>query len=165
MGRLWRFDEAINTDVLAPGIYMKSSLEVLAPHCLEAVRPEFASQVKAGDVFMAGHNMGAGSSREQAAEVLKFLGISCVVAQSFAGIFYRNAINLGLPVFVLPALDRLPSALHDGANVVFDFDGAKLSLPEHKLHIQLDPLPSFLRDLILDGGLVQHLEKRFASSR
>ena len=102
MGRLWLFDETINTDVLAPGFYMKSPLAELSKHCLEAVRPEFASKVQKGDVVLAGENMGVGSSREQAAEVLKFLGISCIIATSFAGIFYRNAINLGLPAFLLP---------------------------------------------------------------
>ena len=81
---------------------MNSPLSELARHCLEAVRPEFASSVRVGDVLLASDNMSAGSSREQAAEVLKHLGIESVVATSFAGIFYRNAINLGLPVFVLP---------------------------------------------------------------
>lgn len=162
MGRLWRFEETIDTDVLAPGFYMKAPLEELASHCLEAVRPEFASQVKAGDILMAGENMGVGSSREQAAEVLKWLGISCVIAHSFAGIFYRNAINLGLPVFTLPAAENLPKELVDGASVAFDFEAARVTLTEARVDIQLDPLPLFLRDLILDGGLVQHLENRFA---
>ena len=102
MSRLWLFEETINTDVLAPGFYMKSPLAELSQHCLAAVRPEFESIVKKGDVLLAGDNMGVGSSREQAAEVLKFLGISCIIAKSFAGIFYRNAINLGLPAFLLP---------------------------------------------------------------
>lgn len=162
MSRLWRFEETIDTDVLAPGFYMKAPLDELASHCLEAVRPEFASNVKAGDIMMAGENMGVGSSREQAPEVLKYLGISCVIAHSFAGIFYRNAINLGLPVFTLSVAQTLPSEFVDGASVAFDFDAARISLTDHAIDIQLDPLPSFLRDLILDGGLVDHLEKRFA---
>jgi len=163
MARLWRFEDSINTDILAPGFYMKAPLEELAGHCLEAVRPEFASQVRPGDVLLAGDNMGVGSSREQAAEVLKYLGVSCVVAHSFAGIFYRNAINLGLPVFTLSPSHTRDSRLGDGAEISFDFDAAQLYLPDHELRIQLDPLPSFLRDLIIDGGLVPHLEKRFAS--
>jgi len=163
MARLWRFEDSINTDVLAPGFYMKAPLEELAGHCLEAVRPEFASHVRPGDVLLAGDNMGVGSSREQAAEVLKYLGVSCVVAHSFAGIFYRNAINLGLPVFTLSPSHTCDSRLVDGAEISFDFDAAQLYLPDHELRIQLDPLPSFLRDLIIDGGLVPHLEKRFAS--
>jgi 3-isopropylmalate/(R)-2-methylmalate dehydratase small subunit len=162
MGRLWKFEGTIDTDVLAPGLYMKSPLSELAEHCLEAVRPEFAASVKAGDIVLAGEDMGAGSSREQAAEVLKYLGIEAVIAKSFAGIFYRNAINLGLPVFVLRSnLADLPQ-LTDGAKVSFDFDRARLTLIDFDKEIDLEPLPDFLRDLISDGGLVPHLVKRFA---
>ena len=96
----WVFGDNIDTDVLAPGRYMSGSIETLAAHCLEAVNPNFAPNAKQGDVVIAGRNFGVGSSREQAAECLTKLGIKAVVAQSFAGIFYRNAINLGLPVLV-----------------------------------------------------------------
>ena len=162
MGRLWLFEETINTDVLAPGFYMKSPLDELSKHCLEAIRPEFASNVKNGDVIIAGENMGVGSSREQAAEVLKFLGVSCIIAKSFAGIFYRNAINLGLPVFTLPSEPSLPKQFVDGSFVNFDFDSTTLNLEQPSLQVKLDPLPKFLRELITDGGLVSHLEKRFS---
>ena len=162
MGRLWLFEETINTDVLAPGFYMKSPIEELSKHCLEAIRPEFASNVRKGDVILAGENMGVGSSREQAAEVLKFLGVSCIIAKSFAGIFYRNAINLGLPVFTLPSEPSLPKQFVDGSFVNFDFDSATLNLEQPSLQVKLDPLPKFLRELITDGGLVSHLEKRFS---
>ena len=162
MSRLWLFEETINTDVLAPGFYMKSPLDELSKHCLEAIRPEFASNVKNGDVIIAGENMGVGSSREQAAEVLKFLGVSCIIAKSFAGIFYRNAINLGLPVFTLPSEPSLPKQFVDGSFVNFDFDSATLNLEQPSLQVKLDPLPKFLRELITDGGLVSHLEKRFS---
>ena len=162
MGRLWLFEETINTDVLAPGFYMKSPLEELSKHCLEAIRPEFASNVRKGDVILAGENMGVGSSREQAAEVLKFLGVSCIIAKSFAGIFYRNSINLGLPVFTLPSEPSLPKQFVDGSFVNFDFDSTTLNLEQPSLQVKLDPLPKFLRELITDGGLVSHLEKRFS---
>jgi len=162
MGRLWLFEETINTDVLAPGFYMKSPLDELSKHCLEAIRPEFASNVRKGDVILAGENMGVGSSREQAAEVLKFLGVSCIIAKSFAGIFYRNAINLGLPVFTLPSEPSLPKQFVDGSFVNFDFDSTTLNLEQPSLQVKLDPLPKFLRELIIDGGLVSHLEKRFS---
>ena len=162
MGRLWLFEETINTDVLAPGFYMKSPIEELSKHCLEAIRPEFASNVRKGDVILAGENMGVGSSREQAAEVLKFLGVSCIIAKSFAGIFYRNAINLGLPVFTLPSEPSLPKKFVDGSFVNFDFDSTTLNLEQSSLQVKLDPLPMFLRELITDGGLVSHLEKRFS---
>ena len=162
MGRLWLFEETINTDVLAPGFYMKSPIEELSKHCLEAIRPEFASNVRKGDVILAGENMGVGSSREQAAEVLKFLGVSCIIAKSFAGIFYRNAINLGLPVFTLPSEPSLPKQFVDGSFVNFDFDSTTLNLEQPSLQVKLDPLPKFLQELITDGGLVSHLEKRFS---
>ena len=162
MGRLWLFEETINTDVLAPGFYMKSPIDELSKHCLEAIRPEFASNVRKGDVILAGENMGVGSSREQAAEVLKFLGVSCIIAKSFAGIFYRNAINLGLPVFTLPSEPSLPKKFVDGSFVNFDFESTTLNLEQPSLQVKLDPLPKFLRELITDGGLVSHLEKRFS---
>ena len=162
MGRLWLLEETINTDVLAPGFYMKSPKDELSKHCLEAIRPEFASNVRKGDVILAGENMGVGSSREQAAEVLKFLGVSCIIAKSFAGIFYRNAINLGLPVFTLPSEPSLPKQFVDGSFVNFDFDSTTLNLEQPSLQVKLDPLPKFLRELITDGGLVSHLEKRFS---
>lgn len=164
MPRLWRFDEIIDTDVLAPGKYMKAPLAELAIHCLEAVRPEFAAGVRKGDVMLGAPDMGVGSSREQAAEVLKHLGISAVIAPSFAGIFYRNAINLGLPVFTISDELRTHPGLKDGAEVSFDFDAASLTLVETGERLELDALPDFLRDMILDGGLIPHLEKRFQSA-
>ncbi|MDA0800329.1 MAG: 3-isopropylmalate dehydratase [Proteobacteria bacterium] len=161
MPRLWKFTELIDTDVLAPGLYMKSPLAELATHCLGAIRPEFADAVRPGDVMLSGPNMGVGSSREQAAEVLKFLGIKAVVAPSFAGIFYRNAINLGLPAFTISPAAFAHPKLEDGASVRFTFDTAELVLADHGVTIELEPLPQFLREMILDGGLVPHLEKRF----
>ena len=164
MARLWRFDETIDTDVLAPGKYMKSPVAELAMHCLEAVRPEFAGNVRPGDVMLGAPNMGVGSSREQAAEVLKHLGISAVIAPSFAGIFYRNAINLGLPVFTIDAGLHAHPGLMDGAEVTFEFDSASVTLPASGEVLSLEPLPDFLRDMILDGGLIPHLEKRFQTT-
>ena len=99
-GRAFIFGDNIDTDVLAPGRYMKGPVEELARHCLEAVAPDFAKDVRPGDVVVAGRNFGIGSSREQAAQALKVLGVSAVVAKSFGGIFLRNALNLGLPVLV-----------------------------------------------------------------
>ena len=161
MPRLWRLEGTIDTDVLAPGYYMKSPLPELAKHCLEAVRSDFSHSVDQGDVILANANMGVGSSREQAAEVLKYLGIAAVIAPSFAGIFYRNAINLGLPVFTIDeALMDIPT-LVDGAKVKFDFDTAELRILDDATSISLIPFPGFLKELILDGGLVPHLEKRF----
>ena len=162
MPRLWLFEETIDTDVLAPGFYMKSPLEELATHCLEAIRPEFAATVHPGDVVMAGANMGVGSSREQAAEVLKHLGITAVIARSFAGIFYRNAINLGLPALTLPPELELPAQCVDGAKISFDLRQSRLTFDEFDISLKCDPIPTFLKAMIDDGGLVPHLEKRFS---
>ena len=164
MPRLWRFSELIDTDVLAPGFYMKSPLPELASHCLEAIRPDFASTAGQGDIMLSGPNMGVGSSREQAAEVLKYLGVEAIIAPSFAGIFYRNAINLGLPAFTIPEASLEKPELEDGAEVRFDLDAAELTLVEHDITITLEPLPAFLKEMVLDGGLVPHLEKRFANA-
>jgi 3-isopropylmalate/(R)-2-methylmalate dehydratase small subunit len=161
MPRLWRFDETIDTDVLAPGKYMKSPLAEIAAHCLEAVRPDFAASVKPGDVLLGAANFGVGSSREQAAEVLKHHGVAAVIAPSFAGIFYRNAINLGLPVFTVADELYQHQGLVDGADLSFDFKAATLTLAASGEALPLEPLPEFLREMILDGGLIDHLEKRF----
>ena len=161
MPRLWRLEGTIDTDVLAPGYYMKSPLPELAEHCLEAVRSDISHSVNQGDVILANGNMGVGSSREQAAEVLKYLGIAAVIAPSFAGIFYRNAINLGLPVFTIDEVLMDIPTLVDGAKVKFDFDTAELQILDDATSISLIPFPGFLKELILDGGLVPHLEKRF----
>lgn len=154
-GRVWLFGDNIDTDVLAPGRYMSGPLTTLAAHCLEAVNPDFAPNAKPGDILIAGRNFGVGSSREQAAECLKTLGIKAVIARSFAGIFYRNAINLGLPVLVGAADD----VAKDGDRASIDIETATLTLSATTIHCE--PIPAFLLDMIAAGGLVPHLEKRF----
>lgn len=157
--RVFLLGDNIDTDQLAPGQYMRGGIEALAAHCLEAARPDFAASVRAGDVIVAGRNFGAGSSREQAAEALKHLGIAAVIARSFAGIFYRNAINLGLPVLVAPRIEGVA----DGDACALDLDAAVLIV--NGTEISLEPLPDNLRRLLDDGGLVPHLKKRFAEVR
>lgn len=159
MGRVWRFGDDIDTDQLAPGRWMRGGIEGLAAHCLEATRPEFAGDVRPGDVIVAGRNFGMGSSREQAAEVLRHLGLAGVVAETFAGIFYRNAINLGLPVLV----GRDLSGIEDGAEASLDQHAGQLTLADRT--VPLEPIPENLRPLLADGGLVPHLKKRFAEAR
>ena len=105
--RAWVFGDNVDTDLIAPGRYMKFGVEEIAPHCFEAVLPEFARTVKPGDVVVGGRNFGAGSSREQAPAALKHLGIAALVAESFAGLFYRNALNLGLPAVVCAAARKI----------------------------------------------------------
>ena len=157
-GRAFVFGDDIDTDVLAPGRYMKVSIEELAKHCLEAVDPGFASNVRPGDVVVAGRNFGMGSSREQAAQALKVLGVAAVVAQSFGGIFYRNALNLGLPVVVCSQTN----AINAGDRLGVDLAGGKVVNETSGRKLPSEPLPQFLLNMLEDGGLVPHLEKRFA---
>lgn len=160
-GRVFLFGDDIDTDQLAPGAYMKGSIEALASHCLETARPDFAASVQPGDIVVAGRNFGMGSSREQAAEALKHLGVAGVVARSFAGIFYRNAINLGLPVLVGADLETVA----DGDRAALDLDKSELRIVDRNLSVRLEPLPDNLRHMLRDGGLVPHLKKRFAAER
>lgn len=159
-GRCWVFGDNINTDALAPGQYIKSPIQTLAMHCLETVNPVFAGSVKNGDIIVAGRNFGMGSSREQAAEALLLLGIGGVVALSFGGIFFRNAINLGLPVFTLLETVTAPIA-SDGDKGSLDVAAASLNNQTSGVITDLTPLPDFLLHMVQTGGLVKVLEKRF----
>lgn len=160
-GRIFLFGDDIDTDQLAPGRYMRGGIDELAAHCLESVRPEFPSTARPGDIIVAGRNFGMGSSREQAPEALKRLGIAGVVALSFAGIFYRNAINLGLPVLVASDI----SIVENGDCGELDVEAAQLRLPEKKEIVELEKLPEYLQVLLSDGGLVPHLKKNLALQR
>ena len=161
MSRVFLVGDNIDTDQLAPGQYMGGGIEVIAAHCLEAVRPDFAASVRPGDVLVGGENFGIGSSREQAAEALRHLGVACVVARSFAGIFYRNAINLGLPVLLADDL----SEVGEGDRCDFLLSDGELRLLDKSATVRLRPLPDNLKRMLSDGGLVPHLKKRFAASR
>ncbi|MGI9370863.1 MAG: 3-isopropylmalate dehydratase [Hyphomicrobiales bacterium] len=156
-GRVWIFGDDIDTDILAPGKYMKGGLEEIAAHCMEAIDPSFATSVKVGDVIVAGKNFGIGSSREQAAEALRHLGVSAVIAKSFGGIFYRNALNLGLPVFISGDAESFTQ----GEGVSLDVDAATLASCDQDLKITCEPLPGFLLEMLHDGGLVPHLKSKF----
>ncbi len=160
-GRAFVFGDGIDTDILAPGVYMKLPIEQLAQHCLESVDPDFIRNVRPGDIVVAGVNFGVGSSREQAAEALKHLGVACVIAKSFGAIFYRNALNFGLPVLVCDDADRI--AAGDRLNI--DSGAGRILDETQGLELTAQPLPGFLLQMIADGGLVPHLEKRFAAAR
>ncbi len=158
-GKVILLGNNIDTDQLAPGRYMRGGIAEIAAHCLEEARPGFADLVQPGDILVAGRNFGAGSSREQAAEALLHLQIAGVVALSFAGIFYRNAINLGLPVLVILNL----TGIEEGDNASLDPWDGYLTVSDKK--IPLEPIPDNLTTLLRDGGLVAHLKKRFAAER
>ncbi len=160
-GRAFVFGDGIDTDALAPGIFMKLPIAELARHCLESVDSTFVQNVKPGDILVGGLNFGVGSSREQAAEALKELGIACVIARSFGNIFYRNALNFGLPVLVCPTW----SGIQNGDVLDVDPRSGLIENLAQKTGFSAQPLPDFLLEMIDNGGLVPHLEKRFARER
>ena len=153
--RIWTLAADIDTDALAPGGYMKLPIEAIAPHCLEGVRPEFASQVRPGDMIAAGENFGIGSSREQAAGVLVALGVRAVIAPSYSGLFFRNAFNLGLLLLTTPHATRF----RDGEQVGFEL-GSLTLIAEDGERIGCEPIPSFLLDMVEAGGLKNQLARR-----
>jgi 3-isopropylmalate/(R)-2-methylmalate dehydratase small subunit len=154
--RAWVFGDDLNTDVIAPGRYMKASIDEMAKHCLEAVNPGFTKTVMPGDILVAGRNLGAGSSREQAPAALKHLGVAALVAESFAGLFYRNSLNLGLAAVVCADAKRV----RDGDDVQLDFDRGVLVNRTTSETLSFEPIPPHLLEMVRDGGLLPHLEKR-----
>lgn len=155
--RVWRLGANVDTDALAPGAYMKHGLEVIGKHCLEAVRHDFASGVHPGDVIVAGANFGIGSSREQAAGVLKHLGLAAVIAPSFSGLFFRNAFNLGLLLLSCPEAETIKEA----ERVSLRLDGdTPMVQRANGLTLACAPIPGFLMDLVDAGGLLPRLKQR-----
>ena len=161
-GRAWKLGDNLDTDVLAPGKYMKFAIEEIATHCLESVVPEFAATVQPGDVVVGGRNFGVGSSREQAPQALKVLGVAAVIAESYAGLFYRNALNLGLAVVV----SRDAARIADGDRVSVDPERGVITVENALGSQQLtcEPVPAFLMEMVRAGGLVPHLEKKLKTA-
>jgi 3-isopropylmalate/(R)-2-methylmalate dehydratase small subunit len=159
--RAWVFGDNLDTDVIAPGRYMKFGVDEIAQHCLEAVSPGFAKSVKPGDVVVGGRNFGAGSSREQAPEALKHLGVAALVAESFAGLFYRNALNLGLPAVVC----KDAKLIADGDTVRVHAEDGKIEIVNTGETLACEALPAHLMQMVRDGGLLPHLEKRVSARR
>ena len=153
--RVWKFGSDIDTDALAPGAYMKLGIEGIAPHCLEAVRPEFAGEVQPGAVIAAGPNFGIGSSREQAVAALVHLGVKAVIAPSFSGLFFRNAFNLGLLLLTTPDAEQLAEA----EQVELDLQTLTLRRPSGQ-QLVCQPIPGFLLDMVAAGGLMNQLRQR-----
>jgi len=159
-GRAWVFGDDISTDLLAPGPYLRHPLDELAKQCLKSVDPAFARDVKPGDFVVGGKNFGIGSSREQAAQCLHHLGVSAVIAQSFAGIFFRNAFNFGLLCLTCPDTSQIKA----GHRLAVDPRAGGVSNLTTGAAIASEAVPAHLMDLVRDGGLIAHLEKRFSAS-
>ena len=153
--RVWKFGPEIDTDALAPGAYMKLGIEGIAPHCLEAVRPDFAAQVQPGAVIAAGPNFGIGSSREQAVAALVHLGVKAVIALSFSGLFFRNAFNLGLLLLTTPDAEQLAEA----EQIELNLQTLTLQRPTGQ-QLVCQPIPVFLLDMVAAGGLLNQLKQR-----
>jgi 3-isopropylmalate/(R)-2-methylmalate dehydratase small subunit len=156
--RVWKLESDIDTDVLAPGIYMKLEIDQLAPHCLESIREDFAANVQPGDVIVAGKNFGIGSSREQAALVLVHLGVAAVIAPSFSGLYFRNAFNVGLLLLTCDKAD----AITDGQSIDLLL-GHPYRIgfrePDQTYHeLACEMIPQFLLDRVRAGGLLNELK-------
>lgn len=164
--RVWRVGAGVDTDALAPGAYMKLSIEQMAQHTLEAHYPGLAQQLEPGDVIVAGESFGIGSSREQAVGVLVALGVRMVVAPSFSGLYFRNAYNLGLLAIVCRRADEIP----EGSHIALDMDRALLHVrvggdDAGTLSLPVEPVPGFLLRRARVGGLLNELEERFQRQR
>ena len=158
--KAWVFGDNVDTDVIAPGRYMKFGIDEIARHCMEALDPRFPVSVKSGDIVVGGRNFGAGSSREQAPEALKHLGVAALVAESYAGLFYRNAINLGLPALVCDQAKRI----RPGDNLRVDAAAGTVANLTTGETLAAEPIPAFLMRIVRDGGLFPHLEKRLRTT-
>jgi len=157
-GRVWLFGDEINTDVMAPGIYFKEPMDVAARHCLEAIDPELAINVQPGDIVVGGRNFGVGSAREQAAMAFRELKVGALLAISFARIFYRNAVNLGVPALTIP--DN--AVISAGDTVAVDPTTGKIENMTTKQTYSVAPIPDHLMEMIQVGGLMPHLKQRLA---
>lgn len=154
--RVWKFGDNINTDYITPGrLNLTDDPRELAKIAFKEYRPEFAEKVKLGDVIVAGKNFGCGSSRETAPVALKAAGIRAVIAKSFARIFFRNAINIGLPVLICKDADKI----EEGDVLEINFKEGWIKILNRNLVLRCEKLPDFILDIIEAGGLVNYLKK------
>jgi 3-isopropylmalate/(R)-2-methylmalate dehydratase small subunit len=161
-GRVHKFGANIDTDVIIPARYLSTTDPAeLASHCMETIDPEFPSKVKPGDVMVAEANFGSGSSREHAPVAIKGAGIECVVASSFARIFYRNAINVGLPIVECP---EIVAVTEDGDEVEVDLASGMVRNLTKGAEAAAVPFPDFMRELLDSGGLVPYLRNKLSGS-
>ena len=155
-GRVWKFGDDIDTDVIIPVRYCGGTdLQVLGRHCMEGLDPNFSERVKAGDIIVAGKNFGCGSSREPAAVAIKVVGITCIIARSFARIFYRNAFNIGLPLLDCNKVD----SINEGDVIKVNIDTGQIKDLTTGKSFLAKPIPAFMQDLIRDGGLIEHISR------
>jgi len=160
-GKAIKFGDNVDTDVILPGQYLVLTDPMeLAKHAMEGLDPTFARKIRDGAIIVAGKNFGCGSSREQAPLALKYAGVKCVLAESFARIFYRNAITIGLPVLECP---RVSSMVREEDELVVDLRVGEVKNKSKSLILQATKLPEFVLEILSDGGLVEHLRRRIGS--
>ena len=160
MGRIFKFDKDVDTDqIIASQYLLFPTIDEMKSHTFESLDPDFAKKVKPGDFVVGGENFGCGSSREQAPGVLKALGVQAVIAKSFARIFYRNAINIGLPIIECPEAAK---GIEAGDEVEVDFDNGMIYNRTKGTEFKGQPFPEFMQKLIAAGGLVKYTNSKKA---
>lgn len=156
MSKVWRYGDHVDTDVIIPARYLNiSDFKELSEHAMEDIDTTFAPNVKPGDIIVAGRNFGCGSSREHAPIVIQQKGVACIIAESFARIFYRNAINIGLPVL---EIGEEAKKIQAGDQVEVDFDKGEIHVVNKGLVIKTHPLPAFVRKIAEVGGLINYVK-------
>ena len=157
-GTVFKYGNDVDTDVIIPARYLNTSSETeLASHCMEDIDKEFVKKVKPGDIIVAGDNFGCGSSREHAPIAIKASGIDCVIAATFARIFYRNAINIGLPIM---ECREASERIEDGDTVEVDFDTGVITNITKNESYQAEPFPDFIKDIINKNGLLNSIKEK-----
>jgi 3-isopropylmalate dehydratase small subunit len=157
-GKAWKFGADVDTDAIIPARYLNTTdPAALAAHCMEDADPEFAARVRPGDVIVASKNFGCGSSREHAPIAIKAAGVSCVIAHSFARIFYRNAFNMGLPILECP---EAAAAIETGDELELDLDSGLIVNRTRQQTYQAQPIPPFMQRLVQAGGLIPYVKQQ-----
>jgi len=162
-GKVHKYKDNINTDEIIPAKYLNTSdYNELAKHCMEGLDTNFVKKVQKGDILVAGRNFGCGSSREHAPVAIKFCGISCIIAESFARIFFRNAINIGLPIIETKEISKIDS----GDDLEIDLQKGEIkNITKNNEIYKIQPYPEFMQKIISKGGLINYLknDKKFCS--
>lgn len=159
-GKAFKYGDNVDTDVIIPARYLNTSdAKELAAHCMEDIDADFISKVQAGDIMVANKNFGCGSSREHAPLAIKTAGISCVIAATFARIFYRNSINIGLPILECP---EAVAGITAGDEIEVDFDTGLIINKTSGKQFKAQPFPPFMQDIIKADGLVNQLKTKLA---
>jgi 3-isopropylmalate/(R)-2-methylmalate dehydratase small subunit len=154
-GRAWKFGDNIDTDIIIPARYLAfTDPRILGQHCMEPLAPDFAQKVQKGDIIVAGTNFGCGSSREHAPLAITALGVSVVIAKSFARIFYRNAFNKGLALLEADVYDQI------GQGETVEVELASGLIRTQNMEVKAKPIPPFMLELISEGGLINHLRRK-----